>query len=129
MCTKLHLSALALCSLVATSLEAPVSQPQDANSNLFLTSWGPAAGTKTTCDAKSNRTIKFAAGHELKKVVNDACAAMMPPCAYQKRLGPDIMCIQTIDWPLKGPQRTLQNAIVETQEVQKLDVQCKISSG
>jgi hypothetical protein len=51
---------------------------------------------------------------------------MMPSCAYQ-RPNPDIMCFQTIDWLLKSPQRSPQNAIVETQEEKKkMDLQYEL---
>ncbi|KAH7082617.1 hypothetical protein BKA63DRAFT_529659 [Paraphoma chrysanthemicola] len=107
---------LLLCSLFASSLAAPLAK-QDGSQRQ---TWEPATGSKTTCDKQSDKIMGFYAGPQMDTVINDACAAMMPGCAYQERLDPDIMCIQTVTWPLKGPVRSVQSANVETSEGNKI---------
>jgi hypothetical protein len=113
-----------LCGLFAASLAAPLAQRQITKRD----TWQPAAGSKTTCNTKSDKIIGFYVGPQLETVLNDACAAMMPGCAYQERLPPDTMCIQTVTWPLKQATKSVQSANVETKEGNKIsgwDVQCK----
>lgn len=114
--------------LVATILGAfvalatAVPHPQQG-----LSTWSPALGSKTTCNKTSDKMIGFYVGPQLDYVVNNACAAMMPPCAYQDRV-PDSFCIQTIDWPLDGVKSSTQDANVEKINGDKIsgwDVKCK----
>jgi hypothetical protein len=93
--------------------------------------WKPAAGSVTTCDTTSDKIIGFYVGPQLETVLNDACAAMMPPCAYQDRLPQGTVCPRSIYWPLKGAKKSVQSANVETGAGNKIsgwDVQCMYSS-
>lgn len=63
----------------------------------------------------------------MESVLTDACAAMMPPCAYPDRLPKDTVCAQVVDWRLDGPKDSTQSANVETAEGNKIsgwDVKC-----
>ncbi|CAO2650091.1 Nn.00g013830.m01.CDS01 [Neocucurbitaria sp. VM-36] len=82
--------------------------------------WQPEVGTAGRCNKTSDYIIGFYVGPQLETVVNDACAAMMPPCAYQDRVSSDTFCIQTIDWPLAGVKSSVQSANVETRDGNKL---------
>ena len=64
----------------------------------------------------------------MESVLADACAAMMPPCAYSDRLADDTVCIKTMDWRLDGPENSMQSANIETAEGNKISgwvVKCK----
>ncbi|KAF2786049.1 hypothetical protein K505DRAFT_380514 [Melanomma pulvis-pyrius CBS 109.77] len=93
---------------IAIPLTNPSCLPTNPNPN-----WLPAANTTVTCDKTSDKIISFYVGPQIETVLNDACAAMMPPCAYQDRVSPDTMCIQTIDWKLSDAKSSVQNANVE----------------
>lgn len=56
----------------------------------------------------------------MESVLADACAAMMPPCAYPDRLADDNVCAQTMDWQLDGPKDSTQSANIETVEGNKI---------
>ncbi|KAL1597601.1 hypothetical protein SLS59_007298 [Nothophoma quercina] len=56
----------------------------------------------------------------METVLTNACAAMMPPCAYPDRLADDIVCAQVMDWRLDGPKTSTQSANVETAEGNKI---------
>lgn len=65
----------------------------------------------------------------MESVLTDACAAMMPRCAYPDRLADDIVCAQVIDWKLDGPKNSTQSANIETTEGNKIsgwNVKCKL---
>lgn len=113
----LLLSVAATCIAAPTTLDTVV--PRQA--------WAPAAGTSTTCIA-SDKLLGFFQGPQLDSVVNDACAGLMPPCAYQQRLNPDTFCAQTIDFSLPGPKSVVQIANVLSSDGNKISgyaAQCK----
>jgi hypothetical protein len=67
----------------------------------------------------------------MESVLTDACAAMMPPCAYPDRLADGTVCAQVMDWRLDGPRNSTQSANVETAEGNKIsgwDVKRKCTS-
>jgi hypothetical protein len=112
-------------TLFGLSLAAPYIQTNTTES------WEPAVGSTMTCDTTSDKIIGFYVGPQLETVLKDACAAMMPPCAYQDRLPTGTACPRSIYWPLKGAKKSIQNANVETAEGNKIsgwDVQCTSST-
>lgn len=106
-------------SLFASAFAAPVAQSLDSRSTTNST-WQPATGTTTSCDKTTDKIIGFYVGPQMESVLTDACAAMMPPCAYPNRLADDIVCAQVIDWHLDGPKTSTQSANVETAEGNKI---------
>jgi hypothetical protein len=90
-------------AFVATAIAAPFAQQQASTTGEGEVR--PSAGNKTTCDANSISTV---AGAQLSTVINDACAAMMPDCAYQDRLPSNIFCTATVDYPIDGPRTSTQ---------------------
>jgi hypothetical protein len=122
-------STLLFTTFFAASLASPLAHyklaKRDGNST-----WTPAPNSETTCDTTSDKIIGLDIDSRLETVLNDACAAMMAPCAYQELLPPQTICIQTTDWPLQGPVNSTQPADVLSSEGEKLtgwDVQCKCS--
>ncbi|KAH7383817.1 hypothetical protein BKA66DRAFT_462846 [Pyrenochaeta sp. MPI-SDFR-AT-0127] len=108
-----------LSALIATTLAAPRPQKVEQTTGKDP-AWQPATGTTATCDKDTDKTVGFYVGPQLETVVNDACAAMLPRCAYQDRLPADTICIQPIDWPLNGPKSSTQSANVETKDGNKI---------
>jgi hypothetical protein len=107
---------------IAISCAAPLT-PTTATD-----AWTPAKGSITTCNTASDKIIGFLVGPQLDTVLNDACAAMMPPCAYQEHLPKDTACTKSIEWPLKGAKKSTQSANVQSVQGNKIsgwDVQCK----
>ncbi|KAG9185379.1 hypothetical protein G6011_07923 [Alternaria panax] len=97
-------------TFLATAFAAPVLQrqsPQTGDND----SWQPAPDTTTTC-ATFDKSISFMRGPQLETVLDNACAAMMPPCAYQDRVAPGTVCTATVDYPLDGPKSNIQHANV-----------------
>lgn len=122
----MHIS-LILTTLCATVFAAPFTQRFVRRSETNPT-WQPLEGSKTTCDKTSNKIIGFYVGPQIESVLTNACAAMMPGCAYPDRLPEDKMCTQVIDWQLEGPKTSTQSANVETMEGNKISgwkVKCK----
>jgi hypothetical protein len=114
-------------ALCAAAFAAPVTHSLEHRADTDAT-WSPAAGSKTLCDKTSDKIIGFYVGPQMETVLTDACAAMMPPCAYPDRLPNDTVCVQVMDWPLDGPKYSTQSANVETLEGNKIsgwDVKCK----
>ncbi|KAF2022776.1 hypothetical protein EK21DRAFT_119403 [Setomelanomma holmii] len=111
-------TALLLGAFFAASYAAPLSLNPATTIN-ESNSWQPALGSKTTCNKESDKIIGFYIGPQSETVLNNACAAMMPTCAYPE-LHPDIMCIQTIDWPLNGTKKSVRSANVETRKRNKV---------
>ena len=114
-------------TLCATVLAAPVTQRLENRAGTAST-WQPAKGTTTLCDKTTDKIIGFYVGPQIESVLTDACAAMMPPCAYPDRLADDTVCAQVTDWRLDGPKNSTQSANVETVEGNKIsgwDVNCK----
>lgn len=121
---------LFLAVLPATILATPFAQPLRNLNALKRSDWQPAPGTVVTCNKASDKTIGFYQGPQMETVLNDACAAMMPPCAYQDRLPKDTVCVQTIDFALEGPVKSVQAANVQDSTGNKISgwlVQCKSS--
>ncbi|KAF1935395.1 hypothetical protein EJ02DRAFT_507105 [Clathrospora elynae] len=111
--------SMLLNALIATALAAPIAQqetPQSGKSD----AWQPAAGTKTTCDANSDKSISFMVGPQIEDVLNNVCAAMMTGCAYQDRLPSGTICIKSIDWPLDGPKSTTRDVDVLNKDDSKI---------
>lgn len=124
--TNMYINVL-LSTLIATTVAAPLAKKQDKSTGKNP-AWQPTAGTTATCNNDADKIVGFYVGPQLETVVNDACAAMLPPCAYQDRLGPNTVCIQTVDWPLDGSKSSIQSANVETKQGNKIsgwDVKCK----
>lgn len=114
-------TTLILSTLSAISFAAPlVKRTSDST-------WDLAPGSKTTCDTSSDKIIGFYDGPQLETVVNDACAAMMAPCAYQERLPAGTICAQVTTWPLSDPAKRTQAADVETADgnISGFELQCK----
>ncbi|KAL1792857.1 hypothetical protein ACET3X_009364 [Alternaria dauci] len=99
-----------LSTFLTMALAAPLVQRQSPQTG-ENDSWQPASDTTTTC-ATSDKSISFVRGPQLETVLNNACAAMMPPCAYQDRLAQGTVCTATIDYPLDGPKSSTQHANV-----------------
>jgi hypothetical protein len=118
-------TTLLLHFLFSSSLAAPLAQRDE------IDTWEPAIGSNPTCDTTSDKIIGFYVGPQLETVVNDACAEMMEPCAYQERLPAGTACTKSIVWPLKDSQKSTQSANVESRDGNKISgwgVQCKSSS-
>jgi hypothetical protein len=112
-------------TLSAISFAAPLVKRADG------VAFQPAPGSQTTCDTNSDKIVGFYDGPQLETVVNDACAAMMAPCAYQERLAAGTACAQTTTWPLSEAVKSAQSADVETTDGNKIpgyQVQCKFSN-
>ncbi|KAI2482550.1 hypothetical protein Ptr902_04866 [Pyrenophora tritici-repentis] len=103
--------SLFLSALAATTLATPITPRQTTQTGASDT-WTPAANSKTTCDTTCDKFISFAQGSQLEAAVNNACAAMMPACAYQDRLPEGTFCTATIDYKLDGPKNSTQQANV-----------------
>ncbi|KAJ4336423.1 hypothetical protein N0V87_005439 [Didymella glomerata] len=111
--------ALFFSTLFATALAAPLTQT--IRSREYSTStWQPSQGSKSSCDKKSDKIIGFYVGPQMEDVLTNACAAMMPSCAYPDRLPKDAVCAQVVDWRLDGPKSSTQSANVETSEGNKI---------
>lgn len=128
--THLHTSSFdmytifILSTLSAISFAAPLVKRAEGSS------FQPAPGSKTTCDTSSDKIVDFYDGPQLETVVNDACTAMMAPCAYQERLPAGTVCAQVTTWPLSDGVKSTQSAGVETADGNKISgyqVQCKYS--
>ncbi|KAH7130279.1 hypothetical protein B0J11DRAFT_248329 [Dendryphion nanum] len=88
---------------------------------LLLRDWTPSEGTTVSCDYTANKKISFNVGPQKESVLNDACAAMLPRCAYPQRLSNDTICIQTTDWALDGPKTSTQSAnVIDGESTNKL---------
>lgn len=115
-------------SFIAASLATPLTSRQVRITGKS-DSWEPDVIAKVACDTASDKIIGFYVGPQLETVVNDACAAMFPPCAYSDRVAPDTFCIQSIDWKLGGPKTSIQSANVETKQGVKIsgwNVKCEL---
>ncbi|KAF3041364.1 hypothetical protein E8E12_008402 [Didymella heteroderae] len=112
-------SALILSTLCAAALAAPITQIIQSRADTKST-WQPAQGSTSSCDKTSDKIIGFYVGPQMEDVLTNACAAMMPPCAYPDRLPKDTVCAQVVDWRLDGPQTSTQSANVETAEGNKI---------
>jgi hypothetical protein len=113
----------------ATALAAPVTHTFNVRSTIDTT-WQPATGATTLCEKTSDKIIDFNVKPKINPVLTDACASMMPPCAYQDRLADDVVCAQVLDWRLDGPKNSTQSASVKTAEGNSIsgwDVKCKCS--
>lgn len=73
--------------------------------------WAPARNSITKC-AETDKVISFFVGPQKESVINDACADMMPPCAYQER-HPSLVCTPVMNWRLDSAKKSTQNANVE----------------
>ncbi|KAH9878100.1 hypothetical protein J1614_003317 [Plenodomus biglobosus] len=94
--------------LLATALASPLALPQSGEDP----AWEPAPGTTVTCDAKTDKYLGLYIGPQMEDVLNKACAAMMPECAFPQN-NPDLFCIATVDFPLDGPKSSVQSALVQ----------------
>ncbi|KAH6621883.1 hypothetical protein C7974DRAFT_456645 [Boeremia exigua] len=113
-------STFVITTLCAVALAAPLSHSSFEHRAEPTSSWQPPQGTTTSCDKASDKIIGFYVGPQMESVLTDACAAMMPRCAYPDRLADDIVCAQVIDWKLDGPKNSTQSANIETTEGNKI---------
>ncbi|ORX94147.1 hypothetical protein BCR34DRAFT_446184, partial [Clohesyomyces aquaticus] len=74
--------------------------------------WRAAAGSTVICSADPIFAMSWEQGPPLSIVLDKACAAMMPPCAYPENLSNDTVCAQVLEWELKGPVTSTQHANV-----------------
>jgi hypothetical protein len=114
-------------AFLATALASPLVKRQSPKTGAS-DSWQPAPDTTTTCDDTSDKSISFTSGPQLDTVLNDACAAMMPGCAYPDRIPTGTLCTATVDYPLDGPKNSTQNANVLNSDgtsITEFDVRCK----
>ncbi|KAI4626527.1 uncharacterized protein J4E88_007935 [Alternaria novae-zelandiae] len=98
-------------AFLATSLAAPLVQRQSPKTGAS-DSWQPASDTITTCDPDSPKLLSFTADPKLDTILNNACAAMMPGCAYPDRIPTGTLCTATVDYPLNGDKNSTQDANV-----------------
>ena len=119
--------SLLVSALAATALAAPLTKrgiPKTGESD----TWQPVAGTETTCDASSDKSISFMRGPQIETVLDNACAAMMPRCAYSDRVPEGTFCAATIDWSLDGAKSSTQHAnVVDSHgnSISGWDIKCK----
>jgi hypothetical protein len=114
-------------TFLATALAAPLVQRQSPQTG-ENDSWQSAPDTTTTCDAASDKSISFMRGPQLETVLDNACAAMMPPCAYQDRVAKGTVCTATLDYPLDASKSSTQHAnIVDSDgnSISGWDIKCK----
>ena len=100
-------------AFLATALAAPLVQRQSPMTGAS-DSWQPASDTITTCDpaSDSDKLLSFTADPKLETILNNACAAMMPGCAYPDRIPTGTLCTATVDYPLSGEKNSTQDANV-----------------
>ncbi|KAI4910857.1 hypothetical protein J4E90_007113 [Alternaria incomplexa] len=100
-------------AFLATALAAPLVQRQSPKTGAS-DSWQPASDTITTCDptSDSDKSLSFTADPKLETILNNACAAMMPGCAYPDRIPTGTLCTATVDYPLSGEKNSIQDANV-----------------
>lgn len=103
------LPSMLISAFFVTALASPLSQRSYDTITTTATTgkiadWTPAAGTKTICDTSAGLLLSSNIEPQLENIINNACAAMMPKCAFPDRVEAGTMCIQTIDWPLDGPK-------------------------
>ncbi|KAI4625911.1 hypothetical protein J4E80_003045 [Alternaria sp. BMP 0032] len=100
-------------AFLATALAAPLVQRQSPKTGAS-DSWQPASDTITTCDptSDSDKSLSFTADPKLETILNNACAAMMPGCAYPDRIPTGTLCTATVDYPLNGDKNSTQDANV-----------------
>ncbi|KAI4657550.1 uncharacterized protein J4E78_005937 [Alternaria triticimaculans] len=100
-------------AFLATALAAPLVQRQSPKTGAS-DSWQPASDTITTCDpaSDSDKLLSFTADPKLETILNNACAAMMPGCAYPDRIPTGTLCTATVDYPLNGDKNSTQDANV-----------------
>lgn len=96
-------------AFLATTLAAPLVQRQSPKTGAS-DSWQPAPDTITTCDTDSDKSLSFTADPKLETILNDACAAMMPGCAYPDRIATGTLCTATVDYPLNGHKNSTRDA-------------------
>jgi hypothetical protein len=124
-------TTLVLASILATALAAPTSLISPLRTREYSSPWKAASDTKSVCDHDTDKVLGLYVGPQVEEVVENACVAMMPGCAYPDRLGDDTMCAQVLDWELDGPKTNTQPANVEMIGGDKApgwDVKCKLSA-
>lgn len=117
-------------ALFATALATPLVKRQVGISGK-ADYWTPNPGTSSVCNKTAEEHIGFFQGPPLEYVLNNACAAMMPKCAYADRSA-DLFCIQTIDFALSGPKSTVQSVNVQNRSGNKISgwkLKCKSSNA
>ncbi|KAH7412320.1 hypothetical protein DE146DRAFT_275767 [Phaeosphaeria sp. MPI-PUGE-AT-0046c] len=106
-------NTLLLSSFATMAFAAPLAQ-SGVLPSLDSSTWTPAPGFETTCEADAQELISLDLEPQLEKVLNEACAAMMPPCAYPELLREDTVCIKTVVWPLEEAVESTQTFEGET---------------
>ncbi|KAF2655443.1 hypothetical protein K491DRAFT_692905 [Lophiostoma macrostomum CBS 122681] len=76
------------------------------------TPWEAAPDSAVTCTT-TDKVISHTAGIQLNQVLQDACVAMMPPCAYPEQVSNDTACPEITSWALKGVVSSIRDATVE----------------
>lgn len=120
-------NTLLLSSFATLALAAPLAQ-SGVLPSLDNSTWAPAPGFETTCDANAQQLISLDLEPQLETVLNNACAAMMAPCAYPELLPENTVCIKTVVWPLEKAVESTQTVTVQTLEGDKSTegkVKCK----
>jgi hypothetical protein len=125
-------TTVVLASILATALAAPTTLISPLRTREYSSPWQVAPDTKSACDHDTDKVLGLYVGPQVEEVVEDACVAMMPACAYADRLSEGTMCTQVVDWQLDGPKTSTQPANVEMIGGDKApgwDVKCKLSAG
>jgi hypothetical protein len=124
-------TTIVLASIFATALAAPTSLISPLRTREYNSPWKVASDTTSVCDHDTDKVLGLYVGPQVEEVVENACVAMMPACAYADRLGDETMCAQVLDWELDGPKTSTQPANVEMIGGDKApgwDVKCKLSA-
>ncbi|KAF2020119.1 hypothetical protein BU24DRAFT_489942 [Aaosphaeria arxii CBS 175.79] len=100
--TALFLAILS--STLALALPTDLIRPQE---------WTPAANSTVICDKASDKIISFYVGPQKEPVLQAACKAMMPACAFPET---EELCPTVLDWKLDGPKNSTQSVNVEDAE-------------
>lgn len=103
----MHCLPLAL-AILATA----VAHPAPAYESGHGPAWIAAAGSTAKCESNSTLTVSFNQGPPQQTVLDNACAAMLPSCAYPERRGNDTACVQTFEYGLNAPASSIQSANV-----------------
>lgn len=71
----------------------------------------PSPGTTLLCNTTTNNVLSPSFLAIASATINNACAALMPPCAYPARQPADTICVQTIDFPLSSQKSSIQSLV------------------
>lgn len=125
-------TTLIVASMLATALAAPTSLLSPLRAREYRSPWLAEPNTNAVCDHDTDKVIGLYVGPQVEEVVEKACAAMMPGCAYPDRVDDETMCPQVMDWELDGAKSDTHSANVEMIGGDKApgwDVKCKLCAG